>query len=362
MSKRNHYGYAGYSGRPRGQGALKVIIVILALILAAALALFFFLEDHLVFSGDGVRLELPFGKEETEEVQESEPPPPSEPLVIVTPEPTPTPEPEKPLQAVWVDRADVLNGAAEEKAEAAGANAVIVDMKDDEGTLGYVSDLETAKTVKSSASEPERNNAIQALNNGPLYTVARVCCFRDNTAPRGDRSLAIKTNSGYNWQDGDKIRWISPTSPEARQYVTDVCVELAELGFDEILLDYSAYPTTGKLNYIKKGAAYNREEFQAIVEDFYAQVKGALADYPEVTLSILTDEGVLVNGVDETSGQSLTGLAGSAGRVWCPLENLSPEEGIQALAAAGLEEPERNFVPVVSQAGGPAESWAVMER
>ena len=163
-------------------------------------------------------------------------------------------------------------------------------MKADDGSLGYVSALEVAEQAGASASDPELNQAIQNWNAGNVYTVARVSCFRDNKAPYAVPSLGIKTNSGYNWRDQEDLRWMSPTSEEARAYVVDVCVELAELGFDEILLDNSAYPTQGHLEYIKRGGNYDQSRFQEIITAFYTQVETALAAYPDVKLSIRTGE------------------------------------------------------------------------
>lgn len=60
-------------------------------------------------------------------------------------------------------------------------------MKADDGTLGYISQQALAQETKVSATDPAINAAIQLLNSGDLYTVARVSCFRDNTVPREHR-------------------------------------------------------------------------------------------------------------------------------------------------------------------------------
>ena len=40
-------------------------------------------------------------------------------------------------------------------------------------------------------------------------------------------------------------RWLDPTKPETLRYITDLAEECARLGFDEILLDWFLYPTSG---------------------------------------------------------------------------------------------------------------------
>ena len=56
--------YDSYHGRNRFATAFKVLIAVLALILLAALAALFFLEPYIVYSSDGVRIELPFFRDE----------------------------------------------------------------------------------------------------------------------------------------------------------------------------------------------------------------------------------------------------------------------------------------------------------
>ena len=351
MARRgNRYGYGGYHGRSRGQGVLKVIIAVLAVVLLVVLGLFFLQENHLAFSSDGAHLSLPFfgGEDPLPEPEVSEP-------VVVTTVPTPTPTPEPPMQAALLPRSALKDGTAPALLAEAGGNTAVFDMKADDGSLGYVSALEVAKQAGASASDPELNQAIQNWNAGNVYTVARVSCFRDNKAPYAVPSLGIKTNSGYNWRDQEDLRWMSPTSEEARAYVVDVCVELAELGFDEILLDNSAYPTQGHLEYIKRGGNYDQSRFQEIITAFYTQVETALAAYPDVKLSIRTGGDVLVSGQDAVSGQSATALAEHADRLWVDLGEVSLAAAAEALGGAGAEE---KLVPILGAAGGGNDSWA----
>ncbi len=336
---RTSYGYDTYRGRTKLQTALTVLIVILLVVLLLAVAAFFFLQRYMVYTDDGqARLELPFLQQET-----PAPPAPTQnqPLVIVTAEPaaTPTPEPtpapaELPAIApVSLFRAAVTEGSAQRLVTAAGGNAALLNMKANDGSLGYVSSLPRAVSAGTSAAEPELNGQILAVTGSELYTIARVSCFKDNLAPKMDNSLAIKTNSGYNWRDGDDTRWMNPTVPAARQYVTEICVELADMGFDEILLDGSGWPTTGNLNYIKVGEAYDPSNLTGAVETFYWEVREALGE-KDVLLSISVEAGEL-NGASALSGQTAGLLGQYADRVYVlGAETVGACD--EVLAAAGL--------------------------
>lgn len=344
---RRGYGYDTYRGRSRLRTALTVLIVALLIVLAAAVAAFFLLQKYVVYTDDGrARLEVPFFQQQTAPAVSSgdgEPP-----VVVVTAEPAPEPTPAPALLVLSLPRSALTDGTAAAQAEAAGAGAVCFDMKADDGTLGYVSALPAAVSLGTSAAEPGLNEAISALNASGLYTVARVSCFRDNLAPRTDNSLAVRTNSGYNWRDAGDIRWMNPAVEAARDYVAGVCRELAALGFDEIVLDNACYPVDGRLDYIRRGATYDTANLSQPLDLFYAQVKEALADTPQVTLSITASRAALTGAAGDLSGQTPELLARSAQRLWTPAAEW---EGADAAAftAAGLD-PARIVLTGVSAA------------
>lgn len=347
-------GYHSYRGRAPLHNVLKIIVVVLAILLVLALAAFFFFQRYLVYSSDGVHLELPFsqsaGADKTAPPAETADGTQTEPVTVVTP----TAAQPSWLHAVSLPLSALSDGTAEQQVNAAGGNAAIFDMKADDGSLGYVSQLPLAIAAKVSSGDPNLNAAIQTLTATDLYTVARVSCFKDNALSDADRTLAILTNSGYRWTDPDNVRWVSPTNETVRQYVTDVCVELAKLGFDEILLDNSGYPTAGNLGYIKKGSAYDKSAFSAVIGGFYAQTAQALEEY-HVRLSIVTDAATVTAGQNALSGQTLADLSAYAGRVWLTDGN---DTAVKALTDAGLKQ--ENVVSLTGQPGGESSSWAVL--
>ena len=318
--RRSSYGYDSYRGRSRTRSFLTALIVVLSVVLLLSVAAFFLLQKYIVYSDDGrAHLELPF--RQTAETEESA----QVPVVVVTepPEVTQTPEAdrgasagEEPLAVAVLPGSAISDGTAAARVAEAGGNAALFDMKGEDGMLGYVSQLSAAIEMGTTASQPGLNEAIRALNDTELYTVARVSCFRDNRAPRQNNGLALRSNGG-NWMDGEGIRWLNPAVEETADYVAGICRELAALGFDEILLDNAGYPTGGDVSRIKTGADYDPEHLDVAVEAFYGKVKAALADYPEVKLSIAAGQAVLTGGTD-TSGQTAGQLGRYADRIYAP--------------------------------------------
>lgn len=310
--------YSSYRGRSPWKSFFKAlaIIVIILVVLVGAVALY--VQQFLVVSSDGVRLDLPFSHQtppvsaETPTVSISD-----SPIVIVTPTPELTLEPDlQPDQnvEVWgfapvVFPAEGLYDAEDTKRQitAAGGDCALFDMKDDKGILNHASSA-LARYTNQPLTNDSPNTAIRTLNDTEdLYTVARVSCFRDDYLFYHDKSYPLYANSGDRWIDSDRIHWLAPTCFDVRAYLTEVCVELAELGFDEILLDNAGYPTQGNLHYIKKGDAYNSAQFASVIDNFYAQISSALSDY-DIVLSVVTTQEALA-GQDTLSGQTPENLA-----------------------------------------------------
>ena len=325
-------GYGSYRGRSPLKSFLKILLIVVIVLLVLGAAATFYLQQYLVVSADGVRLELPFFQADQD--QDGSAPnviTPEAPITVVTPTPTPAPEPQA-LSPVALHAQALTDGTALSQIEAAGGDSALFDMKPDSSALNYASSIALAVSAKQSAADETLNAAIAALNETQgLYTIARVSCFKDHDITNYDRSLSVFTNSGYRWTDPEGIRWISPTNADVREYVTAVCVELAQLGFDEILLDNAGYPAEGNLHYIKKGEAYDSARFAEVVGGFYAQVASALGEY-DVALSVVTTDQAM-SGQDALTGQTPEDLAlvdrlwirGEDGRL-CPVsgENLAP--------------------------------------
>ena len=161
-----------------------------------------------------------------------------------------------------------------------------------------------------------------------LYTVAKVACLRDDTLTRACPALALERVSGSPWRDGTGGGWLDPGDQSVRTYYIGLCRELADLGFDEILLTDCRYPAGAE-----PGDLAGPADRGAALETFCRRLEGALADLP-VVLSV---EGAAKgDGVDPDSGQTPALLASFSGRVW------AREEDAAALAA---------FHPAVVPAG-----------
>ena len=376
MRRRNHYGYGAYRGKSKLRTFLKFVIAVLAVVLVLLVGAFFFLQRYMVVSSTGgIYFDLPFLN------REEESPPPSEteetPSIVVvspspTPEPTPSPEPEPVYtRAVALPDSLIAGGGVQNLYAAGGLDltaytggsdaAPILTMKGIDGLLGYTSAQTVAQSVGASSADTARNGDLTALCSA-MDTAAYVSCFRDNTAPYQNNQLALRTSIG-NWRGPGEIRWMTPENADVRAYLAGVCSELAGLGFDEIILDYAAFPTEGDLSLILTGDRYNPDTFSQTVDAFYQQVRQAIGPGENAPLlSIVTDKTTLAQGSNPLSGQTLSGLCAAADRLYVKLDGGDPADYYPALREAGMENPEENLVVILDQApiGDLPYSWAVL--
>ena len=126
-------------------------------------------------------------------------------------------------------------------------------MKGIKGRLAWQSQAELAATLWANAADDRTAQAVRELaENTELYLVARVQCFRDPLMASSWVGT-LMTRGGNLWHDAQGVGWSSPASRDAVDYLSQLCLELAEMGFDEILLDSAGYPDFGEVNVLATG-------------------------------------------------------------------------------------------------------------
>ena len=246
-------------------------------------------------------------------------------------------------------------GGAAEQVQQAGGNAVLVTMKNDDGTLNYVSGVELAIAKQASGSDITVNRAIEELVQGDCYTIARVSCFRDEILG-GDESFALLSNSGYRWRDFNGIRWSCVGKQATREYIVAICAELAELGFDEILLTNCGYPPngTGQMGWLRQDATYPWGSLDTIEGPFLAQVKAAIEPYGAVlSVEALGKE---LAGEERATGLTSENVAASCAHVWLDAADALAYEAVvgDGTALGAL------LVPMSTQTGDADRPWAMV--
>ena len=355
---RSPYRYSEYRGRngSRFRTVLLFIIALLAVLLAAGVAFLIFLGPYIEYGENGIIIHWPWTLDVTDA---SHPPISSDPLVVDTSpvdideepslevepvepaDPTPAPGPQyTPIGVVEVTEAQLRSGMGPDLALAAGGGAIMVEMKDAYGWLAWQSQAPLAANLGTNADDNRTAQAVRALaDSGNFYLVARVTCFRDPILARNHVG-PIMTRGGNVWFDKLGLSWTSPANQQAADYLAALCRELADMGFDEVLLDCAGYPNAGEVKVLATDD--NRpEDLTAPVSAFLERVSGELAERG-VCLGVLTDESLLP-GETVLSGLTAEVLAKNAGRVWLD-KSVSVQQYTDLLTAAGFDNPGARIV------------------
>ncbi len=341
----------GYRGRRTITDILRFIAIALAVVVVLVLAGVFYLQKYLVYSDDGVRLELPpflelfrHGEEPEGSAGSVTLPDPEDISLIEQPGGSQSePEPQSAGAAVTLTVEEVLNGSASARLEELQAEALVLEMKDQMGRLGWSSAERIAG--QSGVNGPaEAGEGLSRWNGGEVYTIARVHCFRDDTVPYYRNPLALRwAGNDWNWRDELGLRWTSPAQEEVQAYNAALCGELAAMGFDEIVLEEFYFPIGGKLDTIRRGESYNPSQFTAQVEDFLTRVRAAVEPYG-TKLSLRVGRSTLEGG-ETASGVTPQLLEEYAHRIWVEADGQTPAP-LDLLEGAGITGGEDRLVLV----------------
>lgn len=331
-------GYSSYRGRgPRW----KILLAILLVLVIAVAASVIYLQQFLVYSADGSRqIRLPW------QTEEKEPPPDGE---GETPENQPNidvvvqePEPEEPKEAVAFSLpAQALTQALwQEAVKPAGTNAVAVRLKTSNGTVYF-----NAANAVSGAVETELDTAaaLAAITGQEgLHAIASVACLQDFKAANADvEGRGLKNTGGYIFYDGNNSLWLDPAKPGAREYVCALAKEIAELGFDELLLTDFSYPTVGKINKIN----YNTDVPLANNLDLLLSDLNAALEPYDILLSVEVPEAVIAEGPDTVAGLDLNRLVSRVDRIYAATTPEQVETLSNLVFQAAGEDGRAEFVP-----------------
>lgn len=279
-------GYSGYHGRRKKQKLLVTLVLVAVVLLCGG---FLLLQNYFIYDDSGkIRLDLPFFDRAEEET-----PPLSDDEVnidVITPEEKPSLLHEvKELHARLVGSL-VLTRDPIKTLESTPEEDIVIEVKRVNGSITYASEATIPAEVEVAQGDTMTN--LKTILAGDKYVVARMSTFCDSYFVRAYRDAALCRDNGGYWYDADSRTWLDPTHPQTVAYITGLCQELAALGFDELMLDHFAYPTTGNLSAID-GLAQTDQE--AVLADFTAALR---ANLPESTVLGI----VLRNNLDAADG------------------------------------------------------------
>ena len=247
----------------RGTGKWMVLaLAVLALALAAA-AGWFFLHPA--------------------EPEHSHPPlPPASPPAVSTPEPEPEPvlpAPPESVRGIYISgpvAGDPYMETLLTLVEDTELNAVVIDVKNDEGQVTYRPASGTALEIGACTRYiQDLSGLVAELKARGVYTIARISAFKDPVLAGARPELALTQADGTPVSEGNGPAWVNPRLSEVWDYLNEIALGAADAGFDEVQFDYVRFPT-GKA--MDQADAAGQESRSDVIAGFLESAVLALHD------------------------------------------------------------------------------------
>jgi hypothetical protein len=172
----------------------------------------------------------------------------------------------------------LLRDSALNLAKETEINSLVIDVKGDRGLITYKSAIPLASETGAQKQViiKDIRGLIQSLRKKGIYTIARIVVFKDNVLGTARPDLAVRTQDGRVFHDREDLTWVDPSRKEVWDYNTDIAVEAARNGFDEIQFDYVRFPDKKGLKFSVPSTEENRVKY---ITGFLSYAYGRLAPY-----------------------------------------------------------------------------------
>lgn len=171
--------------------------------------------------------------------------------------------------SLWGDLLDI--------ADTTEINAIVLDLKDSTGSVYYDTQVPMATEIGAKAPLYDIGQRLADLEERGIYSIARIVVFEDPVLAGARNDLAIQDiTTGGLWTTWNGLAWVNAYKPEVWQYNIALAVEAAELGFDEIQLDYIRFPSDGLLENADYGPENAGKTRVDAITGFLTEMRAAL--------------------------------------------------------------------------------------
>lgn len=156
-----------------------------------------------------------------------------------------------------------------EIADTTEINAMVIDVKDDNGRITFKMDSEKAEEIGATTNTiSDINNLLKILKEKEIYPIARIVAFKDPYLAEKRHDLAIKNKDGSLYRDNNGECWINPYEKEVWDYLIEVSTKAAEVGFMEIQFDYIRFSTGKGMSEVNFGPLAEEKTKEDIIIEF----------------------------------------------------------------------------------------------
>lgn len=147
-------------------------------------------------------------------------------------------------------------------------NAMVIDIKNDEGRVTYRMQSERVLEIDSGIRYiPDIEELVKKCKEKNIYLIGRIVAFKDPYLAEKKPELSLKTQEGEIFRDKKGLAWVNPYQKEVWDYLVEIGTEAATAGFDEIQFDYIRFSTDLKADQLDFGEqALEKDKIEIITE------------------------------------------------------------------------------------------------
>lgn len=197
-------------------------------------------------------------------------------------------------------------------ATSTGVNSVLIEVKDITGSVLYISELAKVNEAKAvSLSAVDLKPVLEKLKQNGIKPIALMSAFEDSIASHKFRDIAVSytENNSWLWYDNSPDSggkpWLNANSEGAQNYILDIAVECADIGFDAIIMHKVQFPEGVSLNLAQTGVANDGKS--AVLSGFIKSVQTELSSRG-VELILADDYNKFTTAYDFQLGGTLSNL------------------------------------------------------
>jgi len=145
-----------------------------------------------------------------------------------------------------------LPGKLDEYLATPGLNAIELDVKDEDGRVGFVpSSVPLARQTGAAAPYYKAKQVARQAHAHGAYLIGRIVTFEDPVLAEKRPDLAIRSSDGSIWHTNGGLAWTNPYDRRVWRYNVDLAAAAVKAGFDEIQFDYVRFPSDGDISLIR---------------------------------------------------------------------------------------------------------------
>ncbi len=198
-------------------------------------------------------------------------------------------------------------------------NAMVIDVKDDQGRITFAMDSPTVNEIGASKVFINDMPAlIQKLKDHNIYPIARVVAFRDPYLAEQKPEWSLHEADGSIYRDSKGLAWVNPYRREVWDYLVEVGKKAGEIGFSEIQFDYIRFAVDRTM----KNVVFDQEDTQGRSKE------EAITEFIGYAYDQLAREGLMVSadvfGTIIRSGEDAQAVGQEYGEMARHLDYLCP--------------------------------------